>query len=119
MTGVEKNNVNVANPVPITTQSIDGSMPVNDLTAKVVYLLDQVERHTEQLNTISDTTRDLKHQVRSLRGEVDNLDHRFNDRIDRVLDKVDTNFKWTVGTLIMPIITMVITIIFNLLLAQK
>ena len=76
-----KDNVNVANPVPVTAQNIDGSMPVNDLTSKVIYLL--------------------------------------NGRIDRVLDKVDTNFKWTVGTLIMPIITMVITIIVNLLITKK
>lgn len=32
-----KDNVNVANPVPVTAQNIDGSMPVNDLTSKVIY----------------------------------------------------------------------------------
>ena len=107
-----KDNVNVANPVPVTAQNIDGSMPINDLTSKVIYLLGQSERHTEQLNTLNDTTRDLH-------NDITDLDHRLNGRIDRVLDKVDTNFKWTVGTLIMPIITMVMTIIVNLLITKK
>lgn len=75
--------------------------------------------NTEQLSTINNTTHDLKQQLQSLHSEVNDHDQRLNDRIDRVLDKVDTNFKWTVGTLIMPIITMVITIIVNLLLTQK
>ncbi|HJA27844.1 MAG TPA: hypothetical protein H9720_05890 [Candidatus Limosilactobacillus intestinigallinarum] len=119
MEKVRKDNVNVANPVPVTAQNIDGSIPVNDLTSKIIYLLGQSERHTEQLSTINNTTHDLKQQLQSLHSEVNDHDQRLNDRIDRVLDKVDTNFKWTVGTLIMPIITMVITIIVNLLLTQK
>lgn len=64
------------------------------------------------MNTLNDTTRDLH-------NDITDLDYRLNGRIDRVLDKVDTNFKWTVGTLIMPIITMVITIIVNLLITKK
>ena len=75
--------------------------------------------NAEQLSTINNSTHDLKQQLQSLHSEVNDHDQRLNDRIDRVLDKVDTNFKWTVGTLIMPIITMVITIIANLLLTQK
>lgn len=39
MTKAEKNNVNVANPVPVTAQNIDGSIPVNDLTSKIIYLI--------------------------------------------------------------------------------
>lgn len=56
--------------------------------------------NAEQLSTINNSTHDLKQQLQSLHSEVNDHDQRLNDRIDRVLDKVDTNFKWTVGTLI-------------------
>lgn len=87
----------------------NGSMSVNDL---VTYLMRQTGLHTEQLNTLNDATRNLH-------KDTTELDHRLSGRLDSVLSKLDAIFKWKVGALIIPIITMVITIIIDLLLVKK
>ncbi|MBD8088154.1 hypothetical protein HUK49_09595 [Limosilactobacillus sp. c11Ua_112_M] len=134
------------------SQNINGAIPVNDITSKIIYLLEQFGRHDEKLNNIQHTLYKLDDHSKDLDNKIEILDNKINDNIksldnklstniddlakelrnsnneasnkidninNNLQDKIDKNFKWTVGTLIMPIITMIITIIINFVLTKN
>lgn len=135
-------NVQPANHVRVNqAQNINGSVPINDITNKVVYLLEQYGRQDEKLNSIQNAIFSLDSRFQKANDRIDrridSLDNRLSDNIkelstrlntntenlnnnikvinDKLTEKVDKNFKWIIGTLIVPIITMIITIIFDFL----
>lgn len=117
-------------------QNIEGSMPVNDITGKVIYLIEQFGRQSEQLKNIQHSISNLddnsKHLEESLNNRIESLNTQLNNRIENldtrlsgnvkdltqeitkttqsINDKIDTNLKWIIAAIIIPIISLLVDI---------
>jgi len=88
---------------------------------ELVKRLARVEGRVEELSKrIDDLRNDMNHRFEELSKRIDDLrndvNHRLEElskRVDRVEERLDRNFRWTIGVLITMWVTTILTILLH------